>query len=204
MTLRVRGSIQPWRLGLLLALLTLFTHQADAQKDSVRKRTGVMVVKGDTLPVFTFNPSGSAAVYEADAETRNQVLAWQRYRSNVYVAYRYAMITADTLAAIEKRLANLDRKKDRKKYLKEEERKLKEVFTDQFKNLTVTQAILLHKLIARQTGHTTYEHIKKFKSGLTAFSWKQFARIYNVEIDEPYKPEDNPDLEDALHSFGIR
>ena len=63
----------------------------------------------------------------------------------------------------------------------------------QVKKLTITQGIILVKLIDRETGHTSYEVIKDLKGGFTAFFWQGIARIFGNNL----KAEYNPDGEDA-------
>ncbi|MDZ4839274.1 MAG: DUF4294 domain-containing protein [Bacteroidota bacterium] len=161
----------------------------------------IKIINGDTLPYFIYTPS-KPEHYKVDSELQSEQLKWAKYRRNVALALHYTKVTADTLRHLDERLNSFDKKRDRKKYLKEEEKKLREVFEKQFKELSLNQAIILHKLIARQTGLTTYQHIKKFKNGITAFGWKEFAAIYGVKIDDKYSADENADLELALKELG--
>jgi hypothetical protein len=62
-------------------------------------------------------------------------------------------------------------------------------FEKEVKRLTVTQGIILVKLIDRETGRTSYQVIKELKGGFTAFFWQGIARIFGNNLKTEYDPE---------------
>lgn len=62
-------------------------------------------------------------------------------------------------------------------------------FEKQVRKLTVTQGIILVKLIDRETGRTSYQVIKDLKGGFTAFFWQGIARIFGNNLKTEYDPE---------------
>ena len=61
-------------------------------------------------------------------------------------------------------------------------------FTEQLKKLSRKQGQILVKLIHRQTGFTTYELIKDYKSGWKAFWSNTTAKVFDINLKTPYSP----------------
>ena len=63
-------------------------------------------------------------------------------------------------------------------------------FEKEVKKLTISQGIILVKLIDRETGRTSYQVIKELKGGFTAFFWQGLARIFGNNLKAEYDPVD--------------
>jgi hypothetical protein len=100
---------------------------------------------------------------------------WTRLRNAVYVTYPYARIAGGTINDINKNLENVNKKAERKAYIKSREKDLKKEFSDPLSNLSVYQGKILMKLINRQTGNNCYEIIKEYKGGLNARFYQTVA-----------------------------
>jgi hypothetical protein len=100
---------------------------------------------------------------------------WTRLRNAVYVCYPYARIAGITINDINKQLAAVSEKKQRKTIIKSREKELKEQFSEPLSNLSVYQGKILMKLINRQTGNNCYEIIKEYKGGLNARFYQTVA-----------------------------
>ena len=61
-------------------------------------------------------------------------------------------------------------------------------FTDQLKKLSRKQGQILVKLIHRQTGFTTFELIKDYKSGWKAFWSNNTAKLFDINLKAKYQP----------------
>jgi hypothetical protein len=61
-------------------------------------------------------------------------------------------------------------------------------FTAQLKKLSRKQGQILVKLIHRQTGYTTFELIKDYKSGWKAFWSNNTARLFDINLKTKYQP----------------
>lgn len=83
--------------------------------------------------------------------------------------------------------------------MKQVERDLKEEFEDELKNLTVTQGRILIKLINRETGVTSYDLIKEFKGGFSAFLWQGVAKLFGSNLKDDFDP-----TEDAMIDYIVR
>ena len=68
------------------------------------------------------------------------------------------------------------------------EKEIMDKFEKSVKRLTITQGIILVKLIDRETGRTSYNVIKDLKGGFTAFFWQGIARLFGNNLKLQYDP----------------
>ncbi len=112
----------------------------------------------------------------------------RRLVRNVKRAYPYAKIAGIELKELDERLARLKSEDEQKEYIDRAEKQIMNKFEKDVKKLTITQGIILVKLIDRETGHTSYEVIKDLKGGFTAFFWQGIARIFGNNLKAEYDP----------------
>ncbi|NJM80073.1 MAG: DUF4294 domain-containing protein [Flavobacterium sp.] len=124
-------------------------------------------------------------------EERKKLLILKR---RVYKTYPYAKLTAEKLIQINTTMAKLKTNKEKKKYFKIVENYLQEEFEPKLKKMSRKDGQILVKLIYRQTGETTFNLIKDYKSGWKAFWSNNTAKLFDINIKEEYKPYDR--LED--------
>lgn len=123
-------------------------------------------------------------------EEREQIKLLER---RVRVVYPYAKLTAEKLTQINTTMAKLKTHKEKKKYFKLVEKYLNEEFEPKLKKLSRKQGQILVKLINRQTGQTTFDLIKEYKSGWKAFWSNNTAKLFNINLKETYKPMEVPE-----------
>jgi hypothetical protein len=111
-------------------------------------------------------------------------------KRRIYRVYPYAKLTAEKLMQINATMDKLKTTKEKKKYFKLVENYLQEEFEPKLKKLSRKDGQILVKLISRQTGETTYDLIKDYKSGWKAFWSSNTARLFNINIKTEYKPFD--------------
>lgn len=155
------------------------------EKDPVITRG---VVEGsDTLPIIKLP---EVRIYERrDFEYLYLKRRYRRMIRNIKKAYPYARIAAEELKTLDDYLLTLDNDKERKAYINQAEKEIMKRFEKQVRKLTVTQGIILVKLIDRETGRTSYQVIKDLKGGFTAFFWQGIARIFGNNLKTEYDPE---------------
>lgn len=124
-------------------------------------------------------------------EERKKLLILKR---RVYKTYPYAKLTSEKLLQLNATMEKLKTKKEKKKYFKIVEKYLQEEFEPRLKKLSRKDGQILVKLINRQTGETTFDLIKQYKSGWKAFWSNSTAKLFDINIKEEYKPYDR--LED--------
>ncbi|MFY8009070.1 MAG: DUF4294 domain-containing protein [Flavobacterium sp.] len=188
------------------AFILLFTVKVTAQvsTDSIAKKE-VSEEENDTVvkdPILL----EEVVVYRSklSPEEKKQFLLLQ---NRVYKVYPYAKTAADRLTALNKNMDKMKTNKEKKKYFKLVENYMEGEFTDQLKKLSRKQGQILVKLIHRQTGFTTFELIKDYKSGWKAFWSNNTARLFDINLKAKYQPyEVNEDflIESILDRAFIR
>ena len=125
---------------------------------------------------------------------------WTRLRNAVYVTYPYARIAGGTINDINKSLANVATKIERKAYIKTREKELKNEFSDPLSNLSVYQGKILMKLINRQTGNNCYEIIKEYKGGFNARFYQTVAFFVGGNLKQDWDIQENK-LDRQIENF---
>jgi len=93
-------------------------------------------------------------------------------------------------------------KKNKRKYIKSQEKDIKVNFEDRIKSLNITQGRLLVKLINRQLKLNCYSIVRELKNPLTATYYQSVARLNGINLNEDYNPEENNELEMIMRSLG--
>jgi hypothetical protein len=102
--------------------------------------------------------------------------------------YPYALRVARIVKILDNHLADLDKNRQKSKYLNEMESLLKKEFSDDLKNLTRIQGQMLTKLVYRETNRTIYQLLKDYKSGFSAGWWNMLGKIYDQDLKMEYEP----------------
>ncbi len=113
----------------------------------------------------------------------------------------YARLAAERLEELDRRLALIDNKGDRRRYAKMVEDYIENEFKEELKKLTKSEGQILIKLIHRQTGDTAFALIKRLRSGWSAFWFNNTASFFDISLKEEFRPmEDVEDfyIEDIL------
>ena len=166
--------------------LSLFSLQIHSQvtTDTIKKE--IQDLENDTIldePVLL----EEVIVYreKLSPEAKKEFLLLQK---RVYKVYPFAKTAADRLTFLNKNMDKLKTKKEKKKYFKIVENYMENEFTAQLKKLSRKQGQILVKLIHRQTGFTTFELIKDYKSGWKAFWSNNSARLFDIKLKTKYEP----------------
>lgn len=150
--------------------------------------TRAVVVDSDTIAILELP---EVSVYEKrDFEYLYLKRRYRRMILNIKKAYPYARIAGVRLKELDDHLVTLDSEKERKEYIDQAEKEIMMEFEKEVRHLTVTQGIILVKLIDRETGRTSYQVIKELKGGFTAFFWQGIARIFGNNLKTEYDPAD--------------
>ena len=175
---------------LLQGLVIFFISQLSAQ-NTEKDNSGVTrgVIEGnDTIPMIELP---EIRIYErSNYEYLYLKRKYRRMIRNVKKAYPYAKIAGVRLKELDNQLVAMDNEKEKKAYIQQAEKEIMGQFEKEVKRLTVTQGIILVKLIDRETGRTSYEVIKDLRGGITAFFWQGIARIFGNNLKAEYDPDD--------------
>jgi hypothetical protein len=198
------------KFSLLYTLLCCFPFlvfsQTTAKKDTV-PTTGAWalmeVVDGDTLFNMTLlQVKVSARRTFIDLQEQRQYWLYKRAAVKVYP---YAVQAIALYEEIQAETEGMSKRK-RKKYVKHENKELKDDFKDQLKNLSKTQGAVLIKMIERQVGKPFYEVISETRGGMTAMYWHNLGKIWGYDLKEGYQEGKDILLDEILieYDFGAK
>ena len=117
-----------------------------------------------------------------------QLWKYERLVYNVKKAYPYSIIVRDKLKDVNAALEKLPDDKERKKYIKGIEKQVFKDYENDMKEMTVTQGMILIRLIDRETQNTSYDLIKEYRGKITAAFWQGIARLFGTNLKEEYDP----------------
>jgi len=158
-----------------------FISIAQITNDSLAKRDA-MIEANDTIV-----PLEEVVVYRHKWNSAEKK-EFQLLQNRVYKVYPLAKIAADRLTVLNKNMDKMKTNREKKKYFKIVEDYMENEFTGQLKKLSRKQGQILVKLIHRQTGYTTFELIKDYKSGWKAFWSNNTARLFDINLKTKYAP----------------
>ncbi len=185
-----------------LCLLLLWNNPVHSQSmdpDSIHISKGI-IEGNDTIPMFELE---EVRVYHrSDFDYLSYKRRDLRLVRNVKRAYPYAKVAGRKLKELDEELAKLKSEAEQKEYIERAEKEIMREFEQQVKKLTITQGIILVKLIDRETGHTSYEVIKDLKGGFTAFFWQGIARVFGNNLKSEYNPNgEDAQIEDIIRGI---
>lgn len=184
-----------WKSRIILIFILIFANHAAgeifAQEKSGKKPGGWLeytVENGDTVFHDSIRP---ARVFQRMPRQKGR--EWRKYYRLVYnfsKSYPYALIAKRMVemtdsVIVTDHLTGL--KKER--YINHLQSEIFKVFESHVRKLTVSQGVLIMKLIDRETGHTSYELIRAYKGGISAGFWQGVAKMFDGDMKRPYDPE---------------
>lgn len=184
---------------LLLLLRTGLCTQAQAQPtpllnyiilDTLYDQycTSVWYVLGtDTLVMATMSP------IEITSATKNKgkKRAYDKLQAKVVKVYPYAKAAGDVMKMYEVMCMSVTDEKERSSLLDQAEDEMKKQFESDLRNLTVSEGVILIKLIDRQTGNSSFKLVQELKGKFSAFMWQSVARLFGHNLKNEYDPTGN-------------
>ena len=149
---------------ILTFLIILFAGTLLAQEDNAKsgkrgQKVRAKVEDNDTVILVYLHP-----VYiNENWSPRKKKRYTKRYLKlirDVKKAYPYAKLAGDKLKFYDTELKAIEKEKDKRKFLDKVEVELRDEYEGDLKKLTITQGIILIKLVDRETGDTSYELVK--------------------------------------------
>ena len=117
----------------------------------------------------------------------------RRLASNVRKVFPYAKLAGAKMQEYDSILANVSDKNERKRLMKQAEDEITEQYTEELKNLTISQGLILVRLIDRETSRTSYQVVKELRGKVRAFFYQGFARLWGYNLKTEYDPHNNPE-----------
>lgn len=176
---------------LISALLVLASGQF-CPAQTARRITGTpmyysVTEKGDTVfhdtldPVWVF-PKGKRM---SRGDWRN----YYRLVHNFNKVYPYALVGRKMMAQVDSTIAaDAHRRSERNRYINDVEKELFRLFEKDIRNMTVSQGLLMMKLVDRECGMSAYNIIRTYESGFAANFWQFVARLFSQDLKSRYDP----------------
>lgn len=139
----------------------------------------------DTLIVVDLNEAVVKAVRPTSKRQRRRN---KRLMDKVIKVYPYAHLAGELMQDYEEELQKIESPKAQRKFLKEKEAALHAQFEGELKKMTISEGIILIKLIDRETGDTSFELIQELKGNFSAFMWQSVARLFGHNLKSNYDP----------------
>lgn len=188
----------------IIHIALFFTVAISAQVDPVKQdstQVHYMIIEGDSIPVTSVELNEVLVLPNLNFADRDARIRYIILRRKTLKVYPYAKLAAERLEALQKRLDELDRKRDKKRYSKYIQKYIEDEFSAELKKLTKTEGQILVKLIYRQTGKTTFQLIKELRSGWRAFWFNNTASLFDISLKREFSPindEEDYLIEDIL------
>lgn len=170
---------------IILTILMCYAFNAYAQTDSIGVWVAYQIENGDTLLV-SVTPEANVISY-SNVNYRNS-RKYRRTLKRVRKVYPYAMLACSMYDKYLEKIDDFDSKKEKRKYLRGEEKALKTKFEGKIRDITIKEGIILVKLIDRETEQTSYQVLQELKGNSSAFLWQGIARIFDSSLKHQYDP----------------
>lgn len=174
----------------LIFLTLLLPLAAGAQ---ARKVTGVpmyfeVTPQGDTVFLDTIEPVWCLA--------RGKGLRdgdWRKYYKMVYnfnKVYPYALVGRKMMAQVDSTMAaDVTKRSERNRYVNDVEKELFRLFEKDIKNMTISQGLVLMRLVDRECGMSAFSIIKTYENGFAANFWQLVAKMFSQDLKTRYDPD---------------
>lgn len=117
--------------------------------------------------------------------------------------YPYALQAISLYEEIEAETKDMN-KRQRRRYLRKEQKELKEDFKEQMKKLSRTEGKVLIKMVEKETDKSFFDLIKETRGGLTATYWHNLGKLWDYDLKAGYQPGTDPLLDEIFldYDFG--
>ena len=117
---------------------------------------------------------------------------WRKYYKTVYhfnKVYPYALVGRKMMAQVDSTIAaDVTKRSQRSAYIHDVERELLRIFEKDIRSMTITQGLILCRLVDRECGMNPYTIIKTYVSGFAAGFWQLVAKLFSQDLKASYDP----------------
>ena len=135
-------------------------------------------------------------------ESPDDLRTYRRYRRYAYQVYPYAAEAIKIFREVEY-ATNHMKTNQRRKYIRELQKELKEEFEDPLKQLTKTQGMVLFKMIEKELDTSMFDLLKGLKGGMSASYWGTMGRLYGHHLKDGYARGEDKILDLVLDDLDI-
>lgn len=144
---------------------------------------------GDTL-LFVNLPEVDISLMNHYFEI-TETASGRRLVRNVRKAYPYAKLAGQKFHEYDTLLLAAKTDADRRKMMKQAEKEITDQYTEELKDLTLSQGAILIRLIDRETGDTSYKVLQELRGKVRAVFYQGFARLWGYNLKTEYDPKLN-------------
>ena len=119
-------------------------------------------------------------------KSKRQAVRYNRLVRNVKRVYPYSKLAASLLHKYSDTLLATEDKRQRRKLMKKAEKELWDKYGDELKKMTMSQGLILIKLIDRETGSTSFDLVQELRGNFTAFIFQGLARLFHLNLKSQY------------------
>lgn len=145
------------------------------------------VIDGDTILL-----SNLPQIIIKDRRTfksKRHAVRYNRLVRNVKKVYPYSQLAASLLKKYNDTLAMTTNKRAQKQIMKRAEKELWDKYGDDLKKMSLSQGLILIKLIDRETGSTSYDLVQELRGSFTAFIFQGLARLFHLNLKSSYNDD---------------
>ena len=172
----------------MLANAVIMPLTSQGQADATRKVRFGIIVDGDTIPYYRLKEV--TVIESGSLLSEKEIRKNQKLIRNVKKMLPYAKIGKQRLDDLERRIADMP-KRERKEAIKQAEKDLLADYSDELKACTISQGMVLLKLIDRETGRTSYVLVDELRGKIRAGFYQTFARLFGYNLKSAYDPKHN-------------
>ncbi|MCX7728509.1 MAG: DUF4294 domain-containing protein [Bacteroidia bacterium] len=173
----------------IIVMSFIMTHALCQEAQVIPIQVRAIVINTDTFPVIDLPEVQVWAYWGRVSASPKTFEEWTRVKYNVKKVYPYAILASALLKEMDNKLSQITTERERKLFIKQCEKELRNKFEEDLKNLSITQGRILMKLIYRETGKTTYQIVKEMRGGFEASMWQAIAFIFGNSMKVKYDPE---------------
>jgi hypothetical protein len=163
---------------------------------------------GDTLAVATYTPVNVEGVVKNRAKKKK----YDQFQQKVVKVYPYARAAGDIMKMYDAMCLVEKDENRRKALLDRAEAELKMQFEKDLRKMTVSEGMILIRLIDRETGQTGYSLVRQLRGKFSAFMWQSVARIFGHNLKDEYEGDGDDlwienivlQIEDGTIPVGLR
>ncbi|MBQ9661386.1 MAG: DUF4294 domain-containing protein [Bacteroidales bacterium] len=148
--------------------------------------------QGDTVFMETLDP-----VWIFPKGRKMKGNDWRKYYKLVYnfnKVYPYALVGRKMMAQVDSTLAaDVSKRSERNRYINDVEKELFRIFEKDIRNMTISQGLVLMRLVDRECGMSAFNIIKTYENGFAANFWQLVARIFSQNLKTRYDPTKGED-----------
>jgi hypothetical protein len=128
-------------------------------------------------------------IVKSNFKNRHQKRSYSKLQKKVIKVYPYAKAAGDVMEQYALQCSYNTDPAIKKQLLDKAEDQMKKQFEKDLRNLTISEGVILIKLIDRQTGDSSYDLVRELKGKMSAFMWQGVARMFGHNLKDQYEAE---------------